>query len=473
MYFKNIYFPGFILSAAFLLVFSCNFEATNEPANEITEVTIEELLPGALTQLAKNQSGTIPRFTAIFTQVFDGHIKASNNPGAYRLYPSIFDSYWNWGFYSGSIIQAKTLEAHAQKEGTLNYEAIAKILLAHEFGTLTSQFGDIPYREASLGNAFLFPTYDTQEFVYTEVQLLLDEAIRLIDLEDSLLPGPDDLIYNGNMQLWKKMAYALKARFLLHTSKRHPEHFEEILDIVQNKTFVGMEEQAVFDWGQQADADNPFYKFSVERPGTMKLHEYFIDLMIERGDPRFDKIAVPDSGIDWYPYSSADPEKCYWTRSDARIPIISMTELKFMEAEALLRSGGTTTEISAALKTALAISFNQMEMSTTPYQDFIELHADLSSFSGEEEILTHLIQEAYVAYYGYGFQQVWDNFRRLNLPELIPYEYAGPWEFSLTGSIPVRFLYPEAERLYNADNTQAAIDHQNGALLDTPVWAFE
>ncbi len=465
MNYKNISLV-FLLLLTIIFV-SCDFETDNASPDEITEVSLEELLPAAITQMAHNQSAFEGRSASAFMQYLE-EWDASISP--YRqngLSPEGFNSVWNYGFFGGSLIQAKTMADMAEKQGEGGYEAIAKIIMAHEFAEATSSFGDIPFSQAVQGNTYPFPEYDSQQAVYEGVQNLLNEAITLIDQNPPLVSG--DVVYYGNMQLWKKFAYALKARYLLHTSKRHPENFSEILDIVQNQTFQSLEEQPGINWGAQVGTQNPLYSFATERPSTLIIQHGFANTLETNNDPRLDKIMFTD-GFTWFFYDPDNPNKLVWARQYATIPFISFAETKFMEAEALLQTGGTTDDITDALKTAIEASFLQMEVSPEDHTDFIDNHSDLSGLD-EAGILNHIISEAYVAYYGNASKQSWSNYRRLKLPELIPETYASIYNPS--NVIVERFLYPETERKYNSTNTQAAIDRQNGALLDVPVWAFE
>lgn len=462
-----------LVSGLVFTIISCDFQEINSPPDEITEVTLAELLPTALTQMAYNQSALEARATGIFSQVLKEAQDISIRPfSSYNLAPATFDDYWSKGYYSGSILQARTILEKAQKENAGPYEAVAKIILAHEFGALTSEFGDIPFSQAAKGNEFLYPQYDTQENVYAGIQTLLDEAIILIELGEGAGPGIDDMLYAGNMGLWKKFAYALKARFLLHTSNKSPDRFMEILEILQTRTFTSMEEQPKFDWSNTyiIGLDNPFYTFVEERPWTIQVHENFVDRLIANNDPRLEKIAVEEEPGRWLPYTYSDPFKLPFFRPMASIPVLSMVEIKFMEAETLLRTGSPFEPITAAIQDAIHISFTQLGLNPSDHADFIASHSNINGLT-DEEILQLIMEEAYVAYYGYAFGQIWCNFRRLGLPELSPEGYVT--EYDPSGSIPVRFLYPETERVYNDENTQAAIDRQNGALLDTPVWAFE
>lgn len=468
MFYRKLIYT-FLFGLTFCLP-SCNLEEDNFNRSEVTEVSLDELMPGTITQMAHNQSGISARAVGIFMQLFDDNDFITFS--YYYLDPGSFDSYWQFGFYAGSITNAVTMEKMAIDRNEPNYEAIAKIVLAHEFGTLANEFGDIPFSEGARGNKSLFPAYDTQEEVYNGVQGLLDEAISLIEQNPGTVSAAGDLLFEGNMELWKQFAYALKARFLLHTSKKHSENFLEILDIVQNKTFDNIEDQPEFDYAKTSidGTDNPLYSFAVQRPYTILIHENFVEKLMESEDPRLRKMAFPSDWSNWLHYSMDDPSLLPFGRQTAIIPIISLAEIKFMEAEALLQTGGSVDAISKAIRAAIETSFIQLEVPPTDYPDFIKLHADINGLAADA-ILNRIMEEAYVAYYGYAFRQIWNNYRRHRLPELAPLGNAG--SYNPSGNIPIRYLYPESERLINSDNTYEAINRQNGALLDTPVWAFE
>lgn len=463
----NSKFVPFIFALILIFSTSCNLEPDNASPDNITEASLEELLPVAITQMAYNQSAFGGRSASIFIQNLSGYDSSVQPYRNNQIPPGSFNGLWDFGFYSGSLKQAKTMADLARERGEGGYEAIAKIILAHEFAEATSSFGDIPFTQAVQGNAYLFPEYDSQETVYEGVQNLLDEAILQLDQNPFAVSG--DWLFEGNAQLWKKFAYALKARYLLYTSKRYPENFTEILDIVQTKTFQSVEEQADFNWGIDPGIQNPRYSFAIERPYTLIIQHGFANKLVSNNDPRLDKMAVTD-GFTWFFYDPENPEQLIWSRQNAVIPIISYAEIKFMEAEALLQTGGSTADITEALRAAIEASFLQMEMNPIDHPVFIANHADINGLD-EAEILNRIISEAYFAYFGNASLQSWSNYRRLKLPELTPETNAS--EYNPTNVICERFLYPSTERLYNTQNTQTAIDRQNGALLDVPVWAFE
>ena len=82
------------------------------------------------------------------------------------------------------------------------------------------------------------------------------------------------------------------------------------------------------------------------------------------------------------------------------------------------------------------------------------------------------MMEAYKAYYGFNFHESWSNYRRTDVPALVP-SPLGSNGFNPSGVVPRRFLYVESETQTNSDAVAAARAAQGGALLDVDVWAFQ
>jgi hypothetical protein len=451
------------------VILSCNLAEENLNQNGVTEIELEEILPGLIIQLAYNQSGIVGRSGAALSRVLmegDASITYYRN---YNLTPGFAEQFWNRGLYNGTIRNGIELKRLARKQNASHYEAISNIILAHEFGLTTLLFGDIPFSQLISEEETIYPQYDPQESVLQDLLTLLDDAINLIDQSNGQLPGSDDLIYAGNMEHWKQLAYGLKARYLLYTSKRNPEHLNDILNIISNHSFQSLNDQANFSWGSSPNIENPLYTFNIYRPSTLMFDLSFIDRLMTNQDPRLFYYAAFD-GVNWY-FQEENNLNLYWSQQHTEIPILSYVELKFIEAEVLLKTGANKQEIANALYASLKAGFVQMGIDQAEYEAYLTAHTNLDQFESDQEILKHIINEAYVTYYGFGFTQIWTNYRRTGYPELEP--TGDPNEWNPSGSIPQRFLYPDTERMLNTENVQEAMDRQNGALLDVPLWVFD
>lgn len=102
-----------------------------------------------------------------------------------------------------------------------NYTAVAQVLQVLLFSQLTDTYGDIPYFEAAKGyqNGNMFPKYDTQELIYNDFFVKLTEAFNLFDKSK---PLNGDLIYQGDINKWKKFANSLHLRLAMRLVNVNP-----------------------------------------------------------------------------------------------------------------------------------------------------------------------------------------------------------------------------------------------------------
>lgn len=135
------------------------------------------------------------------------------------------------GIYSGPLQDLQTiidLNTDPATRGSVsvttsgssgNQLAIARILKAYIFWTVTDRWGDVPYSEALKGAKFLTPKYDKQEDIYKDLLKELRESIAAFDGGTN---AKGDIFYNGNPANWKKVANTLRMLISLRMSKNFP-----------------------------------------------------------------------------------------------------------------------------------------------------------------------------------------------------------------------------------------------------------
>ena len=100
-----------------------------------------------------------------------------------------------------------------------NYELIARTIKLMSTQLTTDAFGDMPRSQAYQSNA---PKYDTQASIYKWMLEEADELIRMYE-DPAIAKSPDnqeitfaeDRVYGGDLERWKGLVYAVKARILL------------------------------------------------------------------------------------------------------------------------------------------------------------------------------------------------------------------------------------------------------------------
>lgn len=125
---------------------------------------------------------------------------------------------WRRHFYDIGK-NANNLIANAEAINSPNYELIARTIKLMSTQLTTDAFGDIPRSQAYQSNA---PQYDTQQSIYAWMLQECDDLIKLYD-DPAVTQNPhnekitfaEDRVYGGNLDAWKGLVLAVKARLLL------------------------------------------------------------------------------------------------------------------------------------------------------------------------------------------------------------------------------------------------------------------
>ena len=115
------------------------------------------------------------------------------------------------------------IDGMENKAELVNKTAIARILKAWSVSKLTDTYGDVPYSESCLpqDKAILQPKYDTQESIYADLFKELKEAAAQLDAS-KVSYGSADLVYQGDVTKWRKLANSLRLRLALRIRYVNP-----------------------------------------------------------------------------------------------------------------------------------------------------------------------------------------------------------------------------------------------------------
>ena len=408
--------------------------------------------PGMITQTHRNSVALVGRIAGLVTQQYDGLDAQQIAYAQYLIGESDIDDLWDFGQYgAGASKDCYVLIQNTEGE----VGALAKLYMAANMGVTTSCWGDAPYSEAFQGDAgILNPTYDEQESIYSAIQSLLSESIS-----DGVASGIGEFYGAGSGGAdWVKTAHALKARYYMHLTSVSGSAAASALAEAQ-QAFSSVSEQPDFVYSTPAQNANPFYLFDNDRPSTLGIGTTLKNMMV--GDPRLPLYTT--DGEDF-----AGVEGLFWGQADSPTPLISYWEVKFIEAEALVRTSGTDANALEALKAAVLANMLYVGVDAADAATYVDA---LTLTGTESNKIETIINEKYKALYGNAPIEVWVDFRRTGFPALLPNPDA---QSSLNPSkiIPRRFLYPITERTTNKANYDAAISAQGGHLLDVDMWAF-
>jgi hypothetical protein len=425
-----------------------------DPTNPTT-VSPDLLLSNLEVATFANFGGQLARQTQVMTQHIAGTSAGSQTVQIANYNITELTNENEWGvIYTGTLLTGKTLLDEFGADNP-TYAGITRILMAMNLASATDLWGDVPYVDALNGaDGVLSPTYDSQQDLYDPANAssifgLLDQAIANLNepaSSNSFFPAADDFIYGGDAAAWIALANSLKARYYNHLSAIDPGgSATNALAAINAGSFSSSADNAYMIFGSNGNEQNQWYAYNQQRGDYIKMGEYFVELLKTNSDPRLSFFASPLTGGDYVGTPKDDVDSIntsnvgtYLNSLTAQIPLMSYTELKFIEAEAMLRSGDPQA----------ATSYNEAVIaSVTEVTGMAPDAAFIAAYASETPItitLETIMNQKYIAMFGQ--IEAYNDFRRTDFPSDILPNPSGN-----ISTIPVRLIYPQNERLYNTN----------------------
>jgi len=463
-----------ILLFGFLVSVSCDsdFEEINTDPNNPTSVPSSLLIP-SIVRNAQNQSYSTfagGDMGACWSQHF---AKVQYNDEA-RYIPrqGVISSIWDT-YYANVISDAAAMHTIAISEENNNMQAVALIFQAYGFAFLTDVYGDIPFTEAIKAEAgIIAPAYDSQEVVYQGILAMLDNAIALLGTGGDI-DEINDILYEGNVSLWKKFAASLKFRVLMRASGQL-DVSSQLQELVNSgDLFSSNDEDAKLIYLSAQPSANPLYETIVYGTrGEWKINSVLVDQLTFDNDPRLPVYAQMNSDGDYrgkpsgftdvpnddYNYDNVSPLGEFYLQPELPGFFVSFSELSFLMAEAAVK-GYISGDANALYRQGIKASF---DFNGIPSADTDKFLISKVLSSNQAQALEQIGTQNWVGLYTQGIES-WTEWRRTGFPSLSPAAES-------VSAIPSRYNYPTEESSINAANYNAAVAAQGPDLLTTPIW---
>ena len=448
---KNLYIYSLLVC---FLCFSCSeFE---------DDININPNLPSQAsgTQLIANAELYLPGLASSPKGEFMAQYLAETQYVGQSLYPEESTSFY--GYYQGPLENLQTVldsdDLNTTEGPVANQLAVAKILKAYFFWNLTDRWGDLPYSEALQGAENFTPVYDSQEFIYNDLFSELKEATSM------MVSGniQNDIVYNGDMEKWRKFANTVRLFMALRLSEVDPATAEqEFVAALSDGVFESNNDNLVFQ--HLAEANNQSYWYDQVVDSNREwwaLTEDLVEEMKPVGDPRLEIYGDPARDSDDYVGLKFGEEENIGTDAfsllgsdiiaqDAPIYLATYAQVLFAKAEASAR-GWISEDAEANYNEAIRQSFLQWTGSDDGINDFLVQEA--IAFNSDMAI-EQISNQRWVHLYMFGYE-AWAEMRRTGFPNDL--------EMPNGNEIPNRLAYPENESFNNTENYQEAVQRQFG-----------
>ena len=442
------------------------FESINTNPTLVTKDLIKPAL--LLTPVLKNSIFDIPNRGQVGE--FSGYCM---NPAGGNVFLNMnFDDPFATYYTSYLINISEVVRLTGGDTALANENAIARIWRVWLFDQLTDQYGDIPYSQAVQGidSVILQPVYDKQQDIYADMfKELKSAAAQLTDDPSQQSFGAADILYQGDVDSWRRFANSLRLRLAMRVSYVDAALAQQNVTDVLSQPLITDNTQNAF-LSTRADGntndDNQFYETNLREPTDMVVSFTVTDNLTRLNDPRLPIFAKPvtlGSGYRGTPIQLSPDQQLtnrYTTDSvslmgDAflqpvmNIVVLNAAEVNFLRAEAALDN--LSTENAQTLYAAgIKASLDQYGVSSTASANYLASAAGTLSGTDEQK-LEQLITQKWIANY-YQATEGWDDFRRTGYPRI----WTGGLLGNTSGEVPRRLIYSQDEYLKNTANVKAA-----------------
>lgn len=377
------------------------------------------------------------RKASMFAQYFSGEDRQYGAIYNYNNTATDNDNGWNLAYVSGLTNLRLARQKYQERDVVpRNQVAATKICEAMLMGQVTALFSDVPFTQAVNSDSTSTPVYDPQPEVYNSVITLLDEAISTFSGNSSTAISEDVTTLAGDASKWLKVAYTLKARYLMHMGD-----YEGALSAAQNGIDAsdGSGDMMMPHGEQQGRNQNLYYNFVVvQRSGYLQANDSHADQMLENGDNGKTDESVRQA----YYYSGESGNRVLNTTdgfaaATAPFPLVTFMENQLIIAEAEARKGTTAGDQNAIDALNNSRDYLDSKFDTDNYDALDLTDFQVGGVYAGTTILQHTFNWTYLG--------LISQIEGFNFLRRIDYQVDGLTP--VTGNaFPERYVYPQNER---------------------------
>ncbi len=375
-----------------------------------------------------------------------------------------------------------------------NQIGVAMIFKAVVFKRVTDTWGDVPFTDALKSTEVLTPAYDSQENIYKSMIEMVKSGRDMLDGSKILPTG--DIIYDGDVDKWKKFANSFILQLAIQLSKRYPgvsdyaatefkaalNHPAGVIEKVDDEAWFKFEDEAGFrnPWNANRTPDYFMSKEFTDAlqgnpagPGSLNPtsnHTFDSRYFVYSDDPTGTGEGVPYGYEDGSGAGKVSVSNDNYWNNTTPLPLLTASYTYLNRAEAALMGWSESPgDVPNLLYEGIVKSYETLDYHFgTDYSDDADAYAlsrvaDIATApDGAKQVIG---EEKWVSLFGQGFD-AWAEWRRTGYPNLIP-----ATDYFNDGQIPRRYIYPSEEATLNGANYTDAVsrltpgDDQNTARV--------
>lgn len=413
-----------------------------------------------------------------------------------------------WSNYAVKAGNAVHMYDLATKFDIPSCKAVALTLKVYLLSNLTDLFGDIPYSEAFKGSEGIDrPKFDSQKEVYEQMFADLETANDIYAAKPEFEKASMDIMYGGDMKLWRKFNNSLYLRLLCRVSGRpemsagnkikemvdNPSQYPLISSNSENATVRNTGVDPYYNYFRPSDFDVAKFTRSAYR-----ITEQFLKMTISQEgskteiDPRLTTWAAQYTAGDGWKGTisgcSVEDQRVInegtsvlnyevLVRDDAPAFLMDYSEVLFILAEAASKGwidGGEEVArkhyenavTASCQKWAELEKFSKVKAPIDDAHVKSLLESKLAGWDNYSDKQQLIAEQKFLSLFWVGME-AYHEIRRTGWPMLT----IGPATYPNDKQFPQRLSYPSTTVGPNPDNVAAALARMGGENnMRTSVW---
>ncbi|MCU7551060.1 SusD/RagB family nutrient-binding outer membrane lipoprotein [Chitinophagaceae bacterium LB-8] len=415
-------------------------------------------------------------YGGLWSEYWTQNTTASQYKPVERYQPDAANFDRPWGILYNIVLKdIEQLIAKADQEKYKQYAAIGYIEKAYVYQLLTDAFGNVPLKETMQGADNLFPHYDEQKVVYDSILVWAAKGVSLANNSSSYKPGTDDIVFKGDMNLWKRFGNTLLLRASLRLSEVDAAKAQAGIAALFATSPTFLTSDAKITYTSVGGNQNPLYAESVGLGHVQNLiaSKTAINAFKANSDPRINYFYLSryttgaqtgqifghlQGDYDTQPGSTVLPaypstnvggragSSRAATSGIAPVILMSAAEAYFLQAEAVAR-GWATGIVATLFQNGITASFTATGLASSA-PAYIAAAPDAQLPLDKEGQIKAIITQKYYAMCGTQGFEAWSEYRRTGYPNFLVPSVASTLG---SGKLPQRFLYPNTEVTRNTN----------------------
>lgn len=349
-----------------------------------------------------------------------------------------------------------------------NQRACVDIVAVYGWYILVTSFGNIPYSQA-LNPDNLFPVYDDQHAIYTDLLKRLDNDLANLSTGGAGFAVSEDLWFHGSISNWISFANSLKMMMGMTLADVDPATAKAVVEAASPNAITSTAQNCIMAYGSQP-SNNPMYSnFVVAKRNDYVASQVLMNQLLSNADPRLTSYYGRNSSGNYVgavmgvqtTYSTVSGPSTKDSASNLPYVVLDYSEMEFLRAEAVARGfnvGGTVeSHYDEGIRQSIKY-WGGADSSVTRY--LADPSVAYATAAGTD--LQKIALQKWISLYDHPDHE-WIDIRRLDWPVL-------PTPVGAISGFPNRLYYPQSEQTVNGTNYTAAAAAIGGDVVTTKLF---